>query len=184
MPSTDLLQYLQASLQSYNLEQSRFGSDKLSSFFFVARNLNLLAQAHAAAGHPSKLSLLTFGQHHPAGAGPTAPPPDPADAAARSLSRTLFMEHRAAYGPSLDLWPPPDQDAAPDQARLKDLLADSGEYSLALHHGRVYAERLVLRPEPVPRALQVDPEMTVVVSGGARGLGLEYAKQVRFVSCA
>lgn len=49
---------------------------------------------------------------------------------------------------------------------------------MALHNGRVYVERLVKAPDPAQRPLEPNHGKTIVVTGGTKGLGLEYTKQV------
>lgn len=87
------------------------------------------------------------------------------------------MEDRAACGPAVDLWPP---HAPPPLATLQHLLdACAGEPCVALHHGRAFAPRLVAAPAPAPRLHSaVDAARTAVVSGGTKGLGLQFAKQI------
>ena len=99
----------------------------------------------------------------------------PTTAMATAAARTLFMEERPACGPMLDIWPPHQPpDAAALQAALEQQPA---EYALALHHGLMFAQRLMTAPEPAARAATTPrPDMTTVVTGGTKGLGLEYAR--------
>lgn len=71
----------------------------------LAASMLAVYTAHRQADHKSKLSLVTFGIRGPAAAEHAVPP---YAAAAIGCSRTLFMEARAAYGVSIDIWPPAD----------------------------------------------------------------------------
>lgn len=53
--------------------------------------------------------------------------------------------------------------------------AGSGEYHLLLHGQHAYREQLVPAPRPRSRPKQAVSQ-TVIVTGGTKGLGLEYAK--------
>ena len=121
-------------------------------------------QAHALAGARCKASLVTRGQApvHPdnqaaqpaggdGGADPAAAPPSLAPPLAQQrakgslalgLSKTLFLEDRAACGPTLDLSPEPG-DPQLTAAELAWVVQESGEYSCAARGGHLYVERLV-----------------------------------------
>ena len=95
---------------------------------------------------------------------------------AQGLSKTLFMEGRQGYGVCLDLHP-----TAPGltAAQLHWLLRDSGEYCCAVRGGQLYCERLVQPWScPRPRPLLVQRDMSCVVAGGTKGLGLQYGCQL------
>ena len=61
---------------------------------------------------------------------------------------------------------------------LRSIVERSGERCVALHNGRVYVERLVRAPDPAQRPLEPNHGKTIVVTGGTKGLGLDYTKQV------
>ena len=61
---------------------------------------------------------------------------------------------------------------------LCSIVERSGECCVALHNGRVYVERLVKAPDPARRPLEPNHRKTIVVTGGTKGLGSEYTKQV------
>ncbi|KAK9803914.1 hypothetical protein WJX72_004698 [[Myrmecia] bisecta] len=90
------------------------------------------------------------------------------------------MEERGAYGVAVDIWPPTH---LPAQQVLRHIVESSGEYSVAIHSGRIHAERLVSSPLPAKRTLRPAPDQPVLVSGGIKGLGLEYAKQALRGGC-
>jgi len=54
----------------------------------------------------------------------------------------------------------------------------SGEQRVAIHHNRWYGERLVPAPDAAQRNTEPAENRTIIVSGGSKGLGLEYTKQV------
>ena len=131
-------------------------------------------QAHRAARHRSRLSVVTFGQAQ-AMASTVAQRTSTAAAVPIAAARTLFMEDRPACGPLIDIWPPTQlPDAGTVQAALEQQPAD---YALALHHGLVFAQRLVPALKPAARiATGHCPDMTTVVTGGTKGLGLDFAR--------
>lgn len=64
------------------------------------------------------------------------------------------------------------------------MVEGSNEYCLALRHGRLYAERLV--PSPQPRLKPVRHSIhpgTTIISGGAKGLGLECTRRALKSGC-
>ena len=132
-------------------------------------------QAHRAARHRSRLSVVTFGQAQPM-ASAVAQHMAPTAALPIAAARTLFMEDRRACGPLIDIWPPTQlPDATILQAALQQKPA---EYALALHHGLVYAQRLVVAPEPAARidTSHLRPTMTTVITGGTKGLGFDFSR--------
>ncbi len=63
---------------------------------------------------------------------------------------------------------------------LQWLVEESKEYCAALRYGRLYAERLVASPQARPRPAFPTPlshPFTTLVSGGAKGLGLESTRR-------
>ncbi len=131
-------------------------------------------QAHRAVRHRSRLSVVTLGQVQPV-ASAVAQCVSPTAAVATAAARTLFMEDRQVCGPTIDIWPPSQlPDAAALQAALEQQPA---EYALALHHGLVFAQRLVTAPQPAARNCSAHrPDMTTVITGGTKGLGLNVAR--------
>jgi hypothetical protein len=64
---------------------------------------------------------------------------------------------------------------------VQSMLSMKGEYSLALHRGCLYGERLRrVTATAVPRA-PTAKGLTAVITGGTAGLGFEFAKKVRFL---
>ena len=64
------------------------------------------------------------------------------------------------------------------------MIDGSHEYCLALRHGRLYTERLVPSPQPRLRPISRSPNpSTTIISGGAKGLGLEYARRALHSGC-
>ena len=63
-------------------------------------------QAHSRVRHASRLSLITFAPVQPDAAGFARREAELSVAASMALSRTLFMEARAARGPAIAIWPP------------------------------------------------------------------------------
>lgn len=104
---------------------------------------------------------------------------------AQGASKTLFMEDREACGSGLDL---PTDCSSPrlSTPQLAWLLQHSGETCCALRGGQLFAERLVRQPSvPRPRLPSLDchPGMACVVTGGTRGLGLQFAQQLAARGC-
>lgn len=102
---------------------------------------------------------------------------------AQGVAKTLFMEERAACGACLDLPPAGPRLSA---RQLVWLLRDSGEGCCALRGGQLFAERLVPQPSPARQrrpALQCHPNMACVVTGGTRGLGLQFGRQLVARGC-
>ena len=132
-------------------------------------------QAHRAARHRSRISVVTFGQTQPM-ASAAAQHISPSAAMATAVARALFMEDRPVCGPMIDIWP---LHQLPNAASLQAALEQQpAEYALAFHHGLTYAQRLVTAPEPAARAgTAPHPDMTTVITGGTKGLGLEYARE-------
>lgn len=165
-------------------------------------------QAHQRVKHRSKLSLLTFGAliDTPVLKEDNVHSIFPSVAAAVALSRTLHMESRVSCGTAVDLWPPDAPIniqvrfraisnfhcatwfigwAFKQALRMSSLLQvlrsaveRSGEQCVAIHHNRWYGERLVPAPDAVQCITKPTINRTVIVSGGSKGLGLEYTKQV------
>ena len=78
---------------------------QISGSDFGASCLLEAYQAHRASGHQSRISLITFGTH-PCGSNELEYRQLPQTLAILGVSKTLFMEDRAAFGPCLDLpWP-------------------------------------------------------------------------------
>lgn len=64
------------------------------------------------------------------------------------------------------------------------MVEGSREYCLALRHGRLYAERLVPSPQPRLRPVRHSTlPSTTIVSGGAKGLGLEHTRRALKSGC-
>jgi 3-oxoacyl-(acyl-carrier-protein) synthase/NAD(P)-dependent dehydrogenase (short-subunit alcohol dehydrogenase family)/acyl carrier protein len=135
---------------------------------------NSMAWAHTArdlAGLQAKVSVVTCGGDANAAAA----------AAAHALGKTRFMEDRRSHGTAIDLCAP-----LPTAQQLHWMLSSSCEGSLALRRGHLYAERLIA-PAAAPRlrqpARRLRPDMCCVVTGGTKGLGLQYARQLARHGC-
>ena len=107
-------------------------------------------QAVARSPRAVKASLVTFdGQEVPPFV--TSPAAQTTAAVLQGISRTLFMEERSKYGPSIDLSTAFAAQGALSSAQLIALLDQSGEFAAAVRGGRVYSLRLVKGLEPRPR---------------------------------
>lgn len=85
---------------------------------------------------------FTHTVHYPSAAHPNV------DGCNAGLARTVFMERRAAYGPTLDLQP---DCPAPTAAQLAWLTGASGEFCIALRGGRAFGLRLAPAAMPALR---------------------------------
>lgn len=81
------------------------------------------------------------------------------------LARTLFMEQRALFGPTIDL-----QAGAglPSAAQLAHIACSSGEFAVAFRNGRAFGMRMVPSASPVLRSVTFDGAHSSVVSGGTK----------------
>ncbi len=81
------------------------------------------------------------------------------------LARTLFMEQRALFGPTIDL-----QVGAglPSTAQLAHMACSSGEFAVAFRNGRAFGLRMVPSATAVPRSVALDAGQSSVVSGGTK----------------
>ena len=132
-------------------------------------------QAHRASLHRSRLSIITLGLQQPIPSPQISMSP-PSMSAVLGCARTLFQEDRAAFGSIIDVWPATQ---LPNLHILQAVLETTPpEYSLALHHGQIYAERIFQSPQAAEReGGEAIKGITTVVSGGTKGLGLSYARQ-------
>lgn len=137
-------------------------------------------RARALARQPCKASLVTRGcQPVPcwSNCSPTL------GSLAHGVFKALFAEDRAACGILLDLDP---QHRTPSLTarQLQWLLSESREHSCALRGSQLYCERLVQQASaPRSRPVSLHPGMACVVTGGTRGLGLQYARQLARCGC-
>jgi len=105
-------------------------------------------------------------------------------ALARALSRTLFIERRDLFAPSLLLEGEGERTAI-SLSTLEAMLQQVGEYEVKVDGTRQYVRRLVrsarpavCRPvsDPASSTTTVPVPKTVAVTGGSNGLGFEYIK--------
>ena len=70
-----------------------------------------------------------------------------------------------------------DLDETTDSGKLAHAVAASGETQLAVRAGQTYAPRLV-RAQDTPGELELDPDGTVLITGGTGGLGAQLARHL------
>lgn len=135
----------------------------------------LSAKADSPAAHMA-LGLITFdcGEGLPGSAARSAPP---SVGLLQGLARTLFMEARSQHVPSVDL---SAAGARPSAVQLATALAQppGTEFALAFRGGRCHSLRLLQAEVPRARPAAASSIRTAIVSGGTKGLGLEYARQL------
>ncbi|RSN71061.1 type I polyketide synthase [Actinomadura sp. WAC 06369] len=93
----------------------------------------------------------------------------PAQAAVWGLGRAAALERLDRWGGLVDL--PATVDRRAVRALLGVLSGATGEDQLAVRRSGVYCRRLVRRPVPEPAGDRWRPRGTVLVTGGAEGLG-------------
>ncbi|MDS0132461.1 MULTISPECIES: type I polyketide synthase [unclassified Amycolatopsis] len=93
----------------------------------------------------------------------------PAQAAVWGLGRAVALERLDRWGGLVDL--PAAIDARTAQALLGVLNGAGGEDQLAVRRSGVYHRRLVRKPVPESATGKWEPRGTVLVTGGAEGLG-------------
>ncbi|KDN20688.1 type I polyketide synthase [Amycolatopsis rifamycinica] len=93
----------------------------------------------------------------------------PAQAAVWGLGRAVALERLDRWGGLVDL--PAATDARTAQALLGVLTGAAGEDQLAVRRSGVYRRRLVRKPVPEAATGKWEPRGTVLVTGGAEGLG-------------
>ncbi|MET8851708.1 acyltransferase domain-containing protein [Amycolatopsis sp. NPDC004625] len=93
----------------------------------------------------------------------------PAQAAVWGLGRAVALERLDRWGGLVDL--PAAIDARTAQALLGVLNGAGGEDQLAVRRSGVYGRRLVRKPVPESATGKWEPRGTVLVTGGAEGLG-------------
>ncbi|MEU4246183.1 type I polyketide synthase [Amycolatopsis sp. NPDC026612] len=93
----------------------------------------------------------------------------PAQAAVWGLGRAVALERLDRWGGLVDL--PAAIDARTAQALLGVLNGAGGEDQLAVRRSGVYGRRLVRKPVAESAASRWEPRGTVLVTGGAEGLG-------------
>ena len=79
------------------------------------------------------------------------------------MARTVFMEQRSKFGPSIDLQPAAPQ---PPAASLAAALAAPGEFAVAVRGGRTYSLRLAQGAAPRQRAAVA--VRSALVTGGSK----------------
>lgn len=138
--------------------------------------------ARALARQPCKASLVTRGCQ-PLPCWPLSGCSPALGSLAHGVFKALFSEDRAACGILLDL---DTQRCTPSLTakQLQWLLSDSREHSCALRGSQLYGARLVQQASaPRSRPVALHPGMACVVTGGTRGLGLQYARQLARCGC-
>ncbi|MFD8383310.1 SDR family NAD(P)-dependent oxidoreductase [Streptomyces sp. NPDC059679] len=139
----------------------------------LARLREWLADDALAAG---RLVVLTAGAVGPVGADPTDAPADLAGAAVLGLLRAAQAEHpgRIVLVDTDDA--PASRDAL---AAAVAAAVAAGEWQLALRDGRALVPRLVLaHPDPDVAPVALDPDGTVLVTGGTGSLGRLLARHL------
>ncbi len=129
-------------------------------------------QEHLGAGEdsPARLVVLTEG----ALASDQERPADPAAAAIGGLVRSALSEHPGSFA-LIDL----DGSEASDRTLPEALAASAGEPELALREGELLCPRLVLAPAAEGEQLAgLDPEATVLITGGTGGIGAAVARHL------
>lgn len=102
--------------------------------------------------------------------------PEPAQASIWGFADTVALEHPEFSCLRIDLDPaaPPSGQAGGLVAALRD---PGSESQIALRGSARFVRRLVVRAYPLPAAQpDLDPERTVLITGGFRGLGLATAE--------
>lgn len=109
--------------------------------------------------------------------------PSTAGACAVGVSKARFMEDRTGHATAIDI----DPASQPLSARQLAWLLQSSEAAVAVRTGHMFVERLetsstcaASRPR---RKLVLNPGMCCVVTGGTKGLGLQYAKYLAQAGC-
>jgi acyl transferase domain-containing protein/acyl carrier protein len=97
---------------------------------------------------------------------PSSSRPQPSAAVLQGVAKTLFMEDRAKYGPSIDLDESNKANSVVSSAILQAVMAHPGEFAAAVRGVRVYSQRLVRGLEP--RARRVPIVKTAFVAGGSK----------------
>lgn len=83
------------------------------------------------------------------------------------LARTLFIEDRALFGPTIDL----EAGACPPStAHLAHIARGSGEFAVAFRGGRAFGLRMVPSASPTPRQSFIESPFSSIVSGGTKVL--------------
>lgn len=100
------------------------------------------------------------------------------------MARTLFMEERTRHVASIDL---PSTGPLPTPAQLAAALAQPGDFALAFRGGRAYSLRLAPsaapRARPAPASNNAAIIRSAFITGGTKGLGLEYAHSLVGQGC-
>ncbi|HET6711870.1 MAG TPA: SDR family NAD(P)-dependent oxidoreductase [Amycolatopsis sp.] len=123
-----------------------------------------LVQALGDLDVTAPLWVLTAGAVAPA---PGEPVADPAQAQIWGLGRVVGLEHPDRWGGLADLPSTVDDTAV---ARLRAILAGTGEDQVAIRPGGVFGRRLHHAPVPA-RTRPWTPRGSVLVTGGTGGLG-------------
>jgi NAD(P)-dependent dehydrogenase (short-subunit alcohol dehydrogenase family) len=94
------------------------------------------------------------------------------------IAKTLFMEERSRFSPSIDL---DSCGPLPTSSVLACVLRQPGEFAVAIRSQRTYSLRLMPAYATRPRAAPT--VTTAFVAGGTKGLGLEYCKALVRQGC-
>ncbi|HEX3779477.1 MAG TPA: type I polyketide synthase, partial [Pseudonocardiaceae bacterium] len=101
-------------------------------------------------------------------------PADPAQAGIWGLGRVAALEHPERWGGLIDLPAAPDVDAA---NRVRTLLGKpDGEDQIAIRPTATWGRRLVRAPIGTVSAQDIDPQGTVLITGGTGALGAHVAR--------
>ena len=133
----------------------------------------LAGLARALEGSPDpggRLWVVTRGTQLPAVV--EAAKVEPAQAPLWGLGLVAALEHPGRWGGLIDL----DPEGGGEELLWEELHAASNEDQVSLRAGQRYVARLVARPPPEERAVQVAPEATYLITGGQGELGLHVAR--------
>lgn len=138
---------------------------EISAFLESYKSLTLLKR-------PPRLSLVTFSSQY---VHPFSYFYQTIAILLHGIARTIFMEYKRLYGPSIDMEISPNPNEQISLEMFSSLL-QTASYSIAVRSGRIYSMRLV-KSMPV-RKRRCEKLENVLVLGGSRGLGLQLSREI------